>query len=470
MGTMSKVHIEANFSPDVQVPALIIGAGACGLTAALALADAGIEALLVERDAQPAGSTSLSSGFIPAAGTRAQRAAGIADDAEVFASDIQSKAGGEAAPHLVRAYTRSIAPALDFLQQQHGLNWEVLDGFLYPGHRTHRMHCLPQRTGAALMAALQAALSRTEQTLLSQALATELVCDAQGRARGIVVQRPDGAAETIGCQALLLACNGYGGAADLRRRFLPKMADAPFAGHAGNDGTAIRWGEALGARLADLQACQGHGSWAVPHGVLISWALMMEGGVQINAEGRRFHDESQGYSEAAVPVLAQPGGTAWNVFDDPILTLARGFPDFQQAEAAGAVRTAADLPALAALIGCPAETLADTLQAIRPGSPDPFGRIFRRPLQAPFHAVRVTGALFHTQGGLDIDAQCRVLGGDGLPLPNLWAAGGAARGVSGNRLEGYLSGNGLLSAVAGGWLAAQAIAQQLSSSVGPHHT
>jgi fumarate reductase flavoprotein subunit len=39
-------------------------------------------------------------------------------------------------------------------------------------------------------------------------------------------------------------------------------------------------------------------------------------------------------------------------------------------------------------------------------------------------------------------------------MPNLLAAGGAARGVSGNAVWGYLSGNGLLSAVAGGFIAA----------------
>jgi fumarate reductase flavoprotein subunit len=202
----------------------------------------------------------------------------------------------------------------------------------------------------------------------------------------------------------------------------------------------------------------------VPHGLLISWALMSEGGVQINAHGQRFHDESHGYSEAAVPVLAQPGGTAWNVFDDPILALARGFPDFQQAESVGAVKTASDTAALARLIGCPTEVLEATLQAVAPGAPDAFGRQFVRPLRPPFHAVRVTGALFHTQGGLDIDADGRVLRADGSCLPNLWAAGGAARGVSGNRLEGYLSGNGLLSAVAGGWLAAHSMARQLAAA------
>jgi len=461
---MGTVVIEPDFSADAQVPALIVGAGACGLSAALALAESGVEALLLERDAQPAGSTSLSSGFIPAAGTLAQQAAGIADSADDFAQDIQHKAGGQAAPHLVAAYTQAIAPALDALQQRHGLAWEVLDGFLYPGHTRRRMHSLPQRTGGALMAALLAATSQAGQPVLTNALATELVADAQGRLLGVRVQRPGGVRESIGCQTLLLACNGYGGAADLRQRFLPALADAPFAGHVGNDGSAIRWGEALGARLADLQACQGHGSWAVPHGLLISWALMSEGGVQINALGQRFHDESHGYSEAAVPVLAQPGGTAWNVFDDPILALARGFPDFQQAASVGAVKTASDTAALARLIGCPTAVLQATLQAVAPGVPDAFGRQFVRPLRPPFHAVRVTGALFHTQGGLDIDAHARVLRADGSPLPNLWAAGGAARGVSGNRLEGYLSGNGLLSAVAGGWLAAQSMARQLAAA------
>ena len=75
----------------------------------------------------------------------------------------------------------------------------------------------------------------------------------------------------------------------------------------------------------------------------------------------------------------------------------------------------------------------------------------------------MTGALFHTQGGLDIDAQCRVLNAQGQPFPNLLAAGGAARGVSGDAVWGYLSGNGLLSAVAGGYIAANTAAQFIAT-------
>jgi fumarate reductase flavoprotein subunit len=90
---------------------------------------------------------------------------------------------------------------------------------------------------------------------------------------------------------------------------------------------------------------------------------------------------------------------------------------------------------------------------------DSFGRSFdARPLSAPYHAVKVTGALFHTQGGLDVSEQAQVRGAQGGTIPGLYAAGGAAVGVSGRRDSGYLSGNGLLSAVVLGRIAGQAAA------------
>jgi fumarate reductase flavoprotein subunit len=424
----------------MNIDVAIVGAGACGLTAATALREAGIECLLLERDAVPAGSSALSSGFIPAAGTRWQREAGVDDSPAAFAADIQAKARGRAAPHLVQAFAEASAPALDLLAR-HGLAFELLDGFLYPGHHARRMHALRERTGAALMAALQ----RAAQTdILTEARVTALRPEGDGWA--LTATRPDGAEETLNARAVLLACNGFGGNPAMVREFLPEMRDALFAGHAGNDGSAIRLGQALGAAVADLGGYQGHGSWVVPQGALMSWAVMMQGGVQLNAQGQRFHDETAGYSEAAVHVLAQPGGVAWNVFAAPQLALAREFPDFREAEAAGALREAADLPALARLIGCERVEL---------------GRAALAALTPPFYAVKVTGALFHTQGGLDIDARCHVRRSDGTVFPTLLAAGGAARGVSGDAVWGYLSGNGLLSAVAGGFIAARTLTETL---------
>jgi fumarate reductase flavoprotein subunit len=134
------------------------------------------------------------------------------------------------------------------------------------------------------------------------------------------------------------------------------------------------------------------------------------------------------------------------------------------------VKSFDDVSALANHIGCDASALEHTLQSVKAGVCAQTGRLFQRALQAPFHAVRVTGALFHTQGGLDINAQCQVLGNnDQQPLPNLLAAGGAARGVSGNAVWGYLSGNGLLSAIAGGHIAAHTVAQLIAPNLKSSH-
>lgn len=451
-----------------QVPVAIVGAGACGLVAAITLRDAGVDCVVLERDAQPAGSTALSSGFIPAPGTAAQRAAGVQDSPALFARDIQAKAHGTAAPHLVQAFATYIGGVIDALQSRHSIGFIVLDGFLYPGHSVRRMHAVPEKTGAALVAQLERAATGAGADILTEATVRELWVDDGQRITGVGFERPGGGLEHLRCDALILACNGFGGNAAMVNELLPEMRDALFAGHTGNDGSAIGWGRALGARLADLGGYQGHGSWAIPQGALISWALMMEGGVQLNTYGERFQDETQGYSEAAVHVLAQPGGVAWNVFDGLILELARTFPDFREAEAAGAVRRCEDSAALAACIGCDESKLIATFDSMtwtgaRNDSKSPTSRVFARALRAPYFTVKVTGALFHTQGGLDIDAQCRVLRKDGTAFPNLLAAGGAARGVSGNTVWGYLSGNGLLSAVAGGSIAARTAAQELKA-------
>jgi fumarate reductase flavoprotein subunit len=451
---------------SIHTPVAIVGAGACGLTAALALHRQGIECVVLERDAVPAGSTALSSGFVPAPCTRVQKAAQVQDSPELFAHDIQHKAHGQAAPTLVQAYSEAIGPAMDALETHHQIPWQLLDQFLYPGHSVHRMHAVPEKTGEGLMTRLRAAADAAGVVVLTQAHVTALHADTAGLVQSLSYSQPGGSTSRLSCDAVILACNGFGGNAEMVKQHLPAMKDAQYAGHVGNDGSAIAWGLQLGADLADMGAYQGHGSWAIPQGSLISWALMMEGGVQINALGQRFHDETQGYSEAAVQVLNQPGGVAWNVFDNQLLRFAQDFPDFVAAQAAGTVKSAADVESLAAILGCPGEALSQTLSAVNSNNAaDPWGRTFKRPLLPPFHAIKVTGALFHTQGGLNINAQCQVLKPHGEALPNLYAAGGAARGVSGAEVWGYLSGNGLLSAIAGGHIAAHAAAQKITENM-----
>ena len=432
---------------DVSVETLIVGAGAAGLVAALA---SGPDTLVIERDAMPAGSTALSAGLIPAAGTPWQRTAGVEDAPEILAADIMRKAAGEPDPALVDALAREAGPTVEWLAGL-GFPFELVGGFDYPGHSRRRMHGLPSRTGRELVDRLRALAEARDVPILCGARAETLFAEG-GRVEGVGFRRPDGSEERVGCGRLILACNGFGGDRERVRRHMPAIADALWFGHDGNRGEALGWGEALGAATRHLGAYQGHGNVAHPHGILVTWAVVMEGGVQLNARGERFWDESQGYSEAARAVLAQPGGVAWTVFDERIAGVARQFEDYRRAEAAGAVPRAETPEALAAAAGLPPAALARTLAGL--GGPDPFGRDFAgRTLAPPYRAVRVTGALFHTQGGLEVDPQARVRRASSGVFPNLLAAGGAACGVSGSNDAGYLSGNGLLSAVVLGRIA-----------------
>lgn len=54
---------------DYAVDVVIIGGGACGLCAALSARDAEADVLILERDKSPLGTTAMSTGLIPAAGT-----------------------------------------------------------------------------------------------------------------------------------------------------------------------------------------------------------------------------------------------------------------------------------------------------------------------------------------------------------------------------------------------------------------
>jgi fumarate reductase flavoprotein subunit len=452
---------------DTQVALIIIGAGAAGLCAALAAKERGIEAVVVERDDIPSGSTALSAGLIPAAGTRFQRAKGIADSPELFAADIQRKAKGEGDRAVVDVVAAGAGPLVEWLTDRYGLPFEVVDNFNYPGHSAMRMHGLPSRTGRELIDRLRNAAEMNDIVILARGTAQRLFADSESRIRGVEFVRRDGSCERIGCETMILACNGFGGNPELVRRYIPEMADALYFGHPGNRGDAIIWGDALGAQLSHLGAYQGHGSVATPHNILITWATIMQGGIQINSDGRRFCDETHGYSEQAAEVLRQPEAFAWTAFDERIAAVARQFDDFRKAESAGAILTAGSIESLASAMRVPAATFAvewnDVEKLKSSGGQDRYGRNFsaEQACKPPFHAVKVTGALFHTQGGLAIDSKGRVKRKDGRSFPNLFAAGGAAAGVSGSTAAGYLSGNGLLTATVLGRLTGETAAEQI---------
>ena len=178
--------------------------------------------------------------------------------------------------------------------------------------------------------------------------------------------------EHLACDALLLACNGFGGNAAMVRELLPEMRDAVFAGHAGNDGSAIAWGRALGARAGR--------PGRLPGPRLVGRAARRADHLGAD-DGRRHPGQRR---RAALPrrdraATPKPRCTCWRspaawrgtCSTTRLLALARGFPDFVDAESGRRGARRAPTPQhWPSLIGCDAsrrstDTLAGTTPARR---------------------------------------------------------------------------------------------------------
>ncbi|SVA24977.1 uncharacterized protein METZ01_LOCUS77831, partial [marine metagenome] len=444
---------------EYSIPIVVVGAGGCGLSAALSAKENNSEVLVIERDSTPLGTTAMSTGLIPGANTRLQRAAGIEDTPEIFANDIINKTKGETDPEIATSLAIESSKTIEWLIDNYQIPLSLVDSFLYPGHSVMRMHGTPNRTGSELMGALCRAAERAGIDVLTNALVTDLYSDSNNKILGVKVLRTDGQTEEIGCDALILACCGFAGNPEMVEEYMPEIKEAEFFGHPGNKGDAIKWGKSLGADLADIGSYQGHGGLAAGRGVPILWPMIMEGGFQININGERFSDESLGYSEQAVKVVSQPKKIAWNIFDERLHELMKEFEDYNNAIEAKAIIKADNAAELSALTGINKESLDKTIKEVEEmvegKRKDSFGRDFtiKPKLESPYYTVKVTGALFHTQGGLVVNEYAQVMDKNKVPLPNLFAGGGSARGISGPSDWGYIAGNGLLTATTFGRLA-----------------
>lgn len=449
---------------DHDGPDLVVAGAGGGLAGALRAAELGLEVLVVEANEHftQGNNTAMSTAMVPGAGSRWQQEAGIDDDAENFLADIMAKTGGEADPVLARALTDVSAPLVEWLADSVGLPLSLVTDFDYPGHSRQRCHTVPRRSGRALLQDLvRAARRHRDIELMVPARLADVVTEG-GRVVGVVVESGS-RREEIPTSAVLLATNGYGADAELVAAHIPEIASALYHGSEASRGDALRIGQELGARTAYLDAYQGHAALAMPAATLAGWATVMHGAILVDRHGRRFGDETRGYSEFASEVIRHAGGEAWIVLDERIDELCRPFQDYLDTRESGALQWADDVPALAVRTRVDADGLQGTLdecfRTARGEQDDAFGRrSWEAPLARPLAAIRVQPALFHTQGGLVVDGGARVVHDSGDPIPGLYASGGAAAGISGHGSGGYLAGNGLLPALGLAYLAAESVA------------
>jgi len=452
---------------DVATDVLVAGAGGCGLVATLAACDNDdITVTLLEKADEVGGNAALSTGMIPAAGTRLQQEAGIEETPEDMARDILEKNDYEADEEMVHHLCEHSVDLIHWLVDDWDVSLHLVDDFKYPKHAEYRMHAPPGRNGENLVEELRERIEAESNTeLLTHTPVKKLVAedgDVVGVVAGAVRE------EVIRAEKVILATDGFAGNKEMVAEHCDEdIARALYYGSDGNTGDGIRFGAELGGDLACMDAYQGHATVVNQTGALSTYAVVMNGGILVNEDGERFGNESRGYSEFALDVVRQPGELGYEIFDERIYEKLEGeFDDFDRAVELGSYERAETVEALAETLGCDPAATREAVEsynaAVEAGEPDEVGRTDgRHTLSAPFYGAKVTGSLFHTQGGLVVDEYGRVQRDDGASVGNLYAGGGCAVGISGHGADGYLSGNGLTTALGLGRLAGRHARQSL---------
>ncbi len=428
--------------------AIIVGAGAAGLVAALRAARHGLRVVLLEGGDGHKSNLMASGGMFSAAGTRFQAAAWVADSAALWADDIARKTEGKFDPTIVEMVTSRSAAVAHFLADEVGIALHLVQGFSLAGHSVPRLHATAGESGRELGALLLDAAQKCPGIdWRPHSEATELEMRGEG-VTGVRTQ-----AGGLAAAAVILAAGGFAGNRAMLTEFAPDVDEAVNIGMGPNDGCGITWASELGAALAFMDSYQGQGHATVDGLGRLGPGLTTLGAIMVNREGAQFGGEAFGPSELAALVLAQPGGWAAEIFSARMHETALRMGPYREAVQRGVVLSAETPEVLAERLGIDAAGFARTLRQ--------HNRAAAEPITPPIFGARVTGALAHTQGGVRVDRDAQVLRRDGTPISGLFAAGGVAAGISGRGASAYIPGNGLTHAFVLGMIAADAVATKL---------
>jgi len=466
-GTPEVVNV-SEVTWDVETDLVIAGGGVAGLTAVLAASEnPDLQVTLLEKEPQFGGTGRISSGWVPAAGTRLQAEAGIEDSGEKFAEDILRVNGDEAEP-LARRLAEASADVIHWLIDEWGIEWHLHDDFKYPGHSEYRYHSVRGKGGAEMIQQLQSRAEAADNVEMLTNTPVRKVVEDGGDVVGVIAGKSH--TEAIAGGAVILATDGFPGNRHMLAEWCNGAADAIYTGADGNTGDGIRWGAELGAELRYMDSFQAYATQAM-NGIKSPYSIQMNGGIVVDENGDRIGDEALGPAGFAADVLEHADTGTFEIFDgriyDMLLENNKGaVTKFKKAIEHGTYSEAETVEALAETLGCDPEGTRRTVEAyneaVRNDEPDEVGRTdYRHTLEPPFYGGRIQAAIEVTQGGLAIDTDARVLRTDGSTIEGLYAAGGSAMGISGHGSTGYLPGNGLTAALGLGRIAGIAAREAL---------
>ena len=352
-------------SPDfsAETDVLIIGAGAAGLTAALAAHESGARVAIIDKGDRLGGTAAISGGIVWIAGNPQMQAAGLADSAEDALAYFGSLDHGEMDPAVLGAFVREGPAALSFLERSDALRLSILEG--YPDYYLDRPGAKPaggraldndlydfkelgdwagkvfndgmiqrmmlretplgggsgfidpaemqRRADEDLRGFGQALIGRLLKACLDRAIVPQLACKGSrliieaGRVCGAEFDHGGQRKAIMASRGVILATGGFEWNEALKTAFLRGPLTAP-ASPPGNTGDGLKLAMSAGAGLGNMTS-----AWWVPT-LSVGGASWEDGSqrsapvliertlphtIMVNRAGHRFCNEANNYSSLA---------------------------------------------------------------------------------------------------------------------------------------------------------------------------
>lgn len=436
---MAGSRAEQTVQKKTEYDVIVVGAGIAGLSAALSVAEAGFTVVVLEKEAEPGGTTMLSDGAFNAIDARRQIRLRVEDSPEkhwMQAWDVSKQKGRE---ELLKTLAYEAPATLRWLEVL-GLEFEDNVTQL-PGSRFPRTHLPKAGKGDAYIRVLLEAAEKLRVPVLCQSPVVGLKKDRFGRVNAVEVHRVlategNGEPERSVFNARLgvvLASGGFAQNQDLLHLHGPGYRKATVLSAPGCTGEVMLAAADIGAGLIGM-----------PFFALgfktTAYCLPIDPSkfILVNNDAKRFIREDVTEQTLLDAVMRQKGSEAWLVCHDDEQNDESVPEDFRQ-------------------------KLIDEAKVYSTRSlvnePDPLGKpsALIKPIGKPYCLSRLYPTILTSLGGLEIDTDARVISRKGKPIRGLVAAGDVTGGIHGER---SLLGDNLASAASFGRIAARTLLRE----------
>lgn len=459
---------------------VVVGSGGGALIAAHLAQKSGLKTVVLERTNLVGGTSAYSGGSCWLPGTEVQQRAGLSDSTDGARSYLEALLPTPLSTNVEVFLTESPKLVAE-LEADDAFEWEwspFPEYFDMPGRvpmgrsiqpSNIRREELPAEVaalvrppverdrageggrntlsgGQALIARTLMAFVRDGGTVMTNQYVTDYVVE-DGRVVGVKV----GDTTIEATRGVIVAAGGFEGNDELRTKHgVPGTAEWTMAPSGTNVGELIEAGQALGAAVDHMEQAWLCPGLEQPEGGG-SFTLGFRGGVMVDADGRRYANESLPYDQFGIQMAGAPNRIPSHfVFDSreggglPAIAMPEGDP--AEHLKAGTWTQADTIAELSEKLGLTdlAETVERFNKFAENGVDEDFGRgtdeydnFFTGgatliPLETPpYIAARFVLSDLGTKGGMVIDEHGRVVRSDGDPIPGLYATSNSAASIFG---------------------------------------